>query len=233
MNYSLLEKLAIVKALDEMILADEVDDPKERAYLSDTAEKLEINAEFIAESRYLKNTECFDILRRMTPDKKTEFEAMLRGMAEADGKVESSEVNMLISILDQIGMNDRDEKLVLDVPDISYIFFTSSAQLKYANGFSGDRNTVDLPANVKIESVPGNGHTYLVTIFRQTGNYDLWSVDILYPSREMELTTIKDESILLESLHAGEKLEILYTGVEVEKIRFSDHTSGTYFEFVQ
>jgi uncharacterized tellurite resistance protein B-like protein len=112
MKYTLLEKLAIVKVLDEMILADKIEDPKEREYLNNVATELQITPEFTIESRQLRNAECLDILRRMEPEKKDKFTQMLREITEADGHADPAEVNMMIGIFESLGLNEQDERPV-------------------------------------------------------------------------------------------------------------------------
>jgi uncharacterized tellurite resistance protein B-like protein len=143
MKYTLLEKLAIVKVLDEMILADKIEDPKEREYLNNVATELQITPEFTIESRQLRNAECLDILRRMEPEKKDKFTQMLREITEADGHADPAEVNMMIGIFESLGLNEQDERPVYNVPDINFLLFTPSNLFNRYSGPNPATNSGD------------------------------------------------------------------------------------------
>lgn len=232
MKYTLLEKLAIVKVLDEMILADKIEDPKEREYLNNVATELQITPEFTIESRQLRNTECLDILRRMEPEKKDQFTQMLREITEADGHTDPSEVNMMIGIFESLGLNEQDEVPVYNVPDINYLLFTPSHLYTYDKDYSGNRNLLPDSSNIKIESTPTDGKNYFVTIFKQSENYHLWGVEVIYPTLSMQLIDFNEDSIILESAEARQKLELFYNGIDIQKIRFQDFKSGIFYEFI-
>ncbi|MDF1573205.1 MAG: hypothetical protein P1P82_16475 [Bacteroidales bacterium] len=232
MKYTLLEKLAIVKILDEMILADEIEDPKEKEYLSKVAEELGINTEFIVESRQLRNTECFDILRRMEADKKQRFAEMLGKMVEADGIVDPSEVNIMISVFEYMGLNEKDEQPLSNVPDINYILFKPAGMYAYNKDFKGDRKTLHESSSIKIESAPSDGRNYQVTIFKPAESYQLWGVELIYPTHTMTMTEFNEDVIILESDATKQKVELFYEGIDINRIRFHDDQSGSFLEFV-
>jgi hypothetical protein len=49
----------------------------------------------------------------------------------------------------------------------------------------------------------------------------------------MQLIDFNEDSIILESAEARQKLELFYDGINIQKIRFQDFKSGVFYEFIK
>ena len=105
MNFSLLEKMAVLKAVDEVLMADGHIDVGEIAYLTQILNQFDEEMEFIQEARSLKSAHASEILKSMNSSKKIALYVMMKDMGEADGKIDLEEWEVILSVLDIAGIN--------------------------------------------------------------------------------------------------------------------------------
>tara|TARA_R110002012_G_scaffold321191_3_gene547988 strand:+ start:39582 stop:39905 length:324 start_codon:yes stop_codon:yes gene_type:complete len=104
MEFNLAEKLAIVKAIDEVILADGYVSQSEIHLLRHLTKILKFESGLIEEARKTTGNEGMSILKAMPEHKKRTLVIMLQEMAKADGRVNDIEIELIQSIIEQIGI---------------------------------------------------------------------------------------------------------------------------------
>ena len=104
MKFNLAEKIAIVKAIDEVILADGYASKSELIFLSQLMEILKFDSTLIEEARKTTGNEGLSIIKAMPDDKKNTLIVLLQEMAKADGKVDDNEIELIQQIISYIGV---------------------------------------------------------------------------------------------------------------------------------
>ncbi len=104
MNFNLAEKLAIVKAIDEVILADGRVRYGEVTLLNQLLNLLKFDRELIAEARKITAKESLSILRDMTNSKKHALAVILNEIAASDGEVDERELDLITKIFAEAGI---------------------------------------------------------------------------------------------------------------------------------
>lgn len=99
MNFDQKEKLAVVKALTEAIHVDEKYRVGELVYLDKLMKELDFDARFMELGSKLDAAEAIEILKGMTESKKRSLIIMINEMTEADGVVDSKEMDFMINLL--------------------------------------------------------------------------------------------------------------------------------------
>ena len=99
MDFTFLEKLAILKAVDEVMMADNFVDIGEAAYLTQILEIFNLEIIVLNEARKMNSNIATNILREMNPEKKAMLYVMMREMADADGDTDMKELEIILSIL--------------------------------------------------------------------------------------------------------------------------------------
>ncbi|MGB5667937.1 MAG: TerB family tellurite resistance protein [Maribacter sp.] len=99
MNFNLAEKLAIVKALDEVILADGEIKNAEIDLLSQLAKFLKFDGAIVKEARNIYSKESISILKEMPNNKKHALAVLLNEMGNSDGKFDKKERKLISKIL--------------------------------------------------------------------------------------------------------------------------------------
>ena len=105
MNFNLAEKLAIVKAVDEVILVDGRVKKEEVDFLSQLMTVLKFDRSLIEEARAITAKECMMILKGMSDKKKEALAVLLNEMANADGEFNKDEYRLIFNILLEAGYN--------------------------------------------------------------------------------------------------------------------------------
>ena len=99
MNYDQQEKLAVVKALTEAIHVDDRYRVGELVYLDKLMKSLDFDAQFMETASGLDPSQAAEILKGMTEAKKKSLIIMINEMMEADGVVDSKEMDYLVNLL--------------------------------------------------------------------------------------------------------------------------------------
>lgn len=105
MNFNLAEKLAIVKAIDEVILADGQVKKGEIKFATQLMRIIKFDRALVQEARSLDAKEGLAILKSMPNNKKHALALILNEMANADGKFDDSEVRLICSIFAGAGID--------------------------------------------------------------------------------------------------------------------------------
>lgn len=105
MEFNLAEKLALIKALDEIILADGQVRSAEVRLMQKLSGMLGFSMELVHEARRVDARECMSILRAMPDKKKHALGVMLSEVANADGAVDERELRLVTGILDAAGLD--------------------------------------------------------------------------------------------------------------------------------
>ena len=95
MEFNLAEKLAIVKAIDKVILADQKVAKGEMAYLGQLMKLLNFDSEFVEEARKFHMKQANLILEGLSEPKKHSLAIMLHEMAYANGYLGKKEIRVL------------------------------------------------------------------------------------------------------------------------------------------
>lgn len=105
MEFNLAEKLAIIKALDEVILADGHVKTGEVRIINKLASVLGFSMELMEEARRVDARECMSILKAMPFGKKHALTVLLSEVANADGSVDERELKLISGILEAAGID--------------------------------------------------------------------------------------------------------------------------------
>ncbi|MBT8297411.1 MAG: TerB family tellurite resistance protein [Maribacter sp.] len=99
MEYNLTEKLAIIKAMEEVILADGQIENSELDIMSELMRILRFDNSLIKESRDITEKEYKTILKEMPKNKKHALTVLLNEIGGADGKLNKKERKLIDKIL--------------------------------------------------------------------------------------------------------------------------------------
>lgn len=104
MEFNLAEKLALVKAVDEVIYVDGKVDPEEIDFMTQLMDNLKFDKNLIEEARKITPPECMAILKGMSEEKKKALSMLLNEMANADGEFNKAEYRLIFNILMEVGI---------------------------------------------------------------------------------------------------------------------------------
>ena len=107
MNFTKDEKLAIAKALEELVISDEVITKEEIAYLQYLDKEFGISLEIFEESHSIRLSNATKSLRNMTFEKKLLLTALLKNLAASDGYIANIEVEVINAVLASAGINHK------------------------------------------------------------------------------------------------------------------------------
>lgn len=109
MKFNQAEKLAIVKAIDSVILADGKIHAGEINVMTQLMHILKFDSNFIADARNIDGNEGLAILRAMPTDKKKGLAVILEEVANSDGFVHEKEMDVILGIFSSIGIGQEHE----------------------------------------------------------------------------------------------------------------------------
>ena len=127
-TFNLAEKLAIVKDIDRLILADGKVAEGEMIYLGQLMKLLNFDSNFVEEARKFNFKQAHSILKNLSEPKKHSLAIILHEMAYADGEMDRKELKMLFTAFEKIGVKIEKPGNSLSIFDISDIYFKSSRQ---------------------------------------------------------------------------------------------------------
>ena len=105
MEFTKEEKLAMVKMVDYVILADSKVASEEMNLLTQLMDRFSFDALFIGQARNLKKIEALEILATMSFEKKKLLANLLEEVALSDGLVHEKEVFLIMEALDHMGLS--------------------------------------------------------------------------------------------------------------------------------
>jgi len=104
MEFNLAEKLALVKAVDEVIYVDGKVDTEEMDFMTQLMDTLKFDRMLVEEARKITAKECLSILKGMTYEKKQMLSELLNEMANVDGEFNKDEYRLVFNILHEVGI---------------------------------------------------------------------------------------------------------------------------------
>jgi len=104
-EFNLAEKLGILKAIDQVIMADDKIYEGEAIFVSQLSNVVGFSAEIFKKAREVELEEAMAILEVMSPDKKEALAIMLNEAANADGRVGEEELKTIYRIFTRIGID--------------------------------------------------------------------------------------------------------------------------------
>ncbi|EAR02476.1 hypothetical protein [Maribacter sp. HTCC2170] len=107
MEFNLAEKLAIVRVLESVIIADGIVHKNELNTLSDLMKRLDFDSNFLVQARAVATNQAILILNEMPDDKKKALASILDEMAMSDGFLHEKEVEVIIKTCTGMGILNR------------------------------------------------------------------------------------------------------------------------------
>ena len=104
MEFTSLEKSAILKVLADIMLADGEIDLAEKNYLGQIFTVLELSKKETSLSTSLKVSESIAMLSRMSDAKKSALAVMMHQMMEADNDINESEMGIFLAVFAGAGI---------------------------------------------------------------------------------------------------------------------------------
>lgn len=108
MEFNLAEKLGILKAIDQVIRADDRIYEGEAIFISQLSTVLHFDADLFKKAREIELDEAMAILKAMPENKKEVLAGMLNEAANADGRVGEDELRAIYRIFTRIGITFDD-----------------------------------------------------------------------------------------------------------------------------
>ncbi|MGB5188668.1 TerB family tellurite resistance protein [Robiginitalea sp.] len=105
MEFNLAEKLGILKAIDQVIMADDNIYEGEAIFIAQLSNVMGFSAEIFRKAREVELEEAMAILEAMSRDKKEALAIMLNEAANADGRVGEDELKIIYRIFTRIGID--------------------------------------------------------------------------------------------------------------------------------
>lgn len=107
MELNIIEKLAVIKAVDEVIRMDDMLDAGELDYLAQLAEVLEFDVDLLLQAREVEAVEAIAVIKVMSEPKKTFLMRSMIEAANADGDVDEAEIQFIYRILAAAGISSE------------------------------------------------------------------------------------------------------------------------------
>ena len=187
MEFNLAEKLAIVKAIDMVILANGKIDEGEILYLEQLMKALEFGFEFVQEARKFNATQAKLILQGMSESKKQALSHSLYLMASADGDIDEKELETINSIFMAVGIDIENAANTKPPFDVSDVYFESSEHILYEKGKPKSGPFGKARRAIKIETDMEGIEEYSVTSYNLDDIPALWGNNIQMTSKQMKV----------------------------------------------
>ena len=104
MEFNLMEKLAVIKAVDEVIQIDEQVKKGEEKFMNRLSKALVFDSELLAEARRVEAAEALAVLRAMPNPQKQALARLLNEAANADGEVDEREIQFIYRVCAAAGI---------------------------------------------------------------------------------------------------------------------------------
>lgn len=99
-----MEKLAVIKAVDEVIQIDDTIKKGEVKFMDRLADSLAFDSHLLAEAREVEAAEVLAVLRAMPDTQKQTLARLLNEAANADGHVDEREIRFIYRIFSAAGI---------------------------------------------------------------------------------------------------------------------------------
>jgi uncharacterized tellurite resistance protein B-like protein len=104
-EFKLSEKLGILKAIDQVIMADDKIYEGEAIFIAQLSNVVGFSADLFKKAREIDFEEAMDILGVMSLEKKEALAIMLNEAANSDGEVGEDELKTIYRIFTRIGID--------------------------------------------------------------------------------------------------------------------------------
>ena len=245
MDFNLVEKLAIVKLIDKVILADKVVAKEEMAYLGQLMKLLDIDSHFVEEARKFNMKQANLILENLSEPKKHSIAIMMYEMAYADGEMDKKEMDILFSVFENVGIKIAKAENIVPVFDVSDVYFKSSKHI-ITNEKNKRSEIINEDCAIKIEPHINGDKGVSLTIFKMGHFLQFWGNKILLSPKQMEVFELGNSRSILkgydsdnltnsepEKKHTNYRLSIHHPGQKIEKIILEKHHSCEYIEYLK
>lgn len=226
MNFNLAEKLAIVKDIDRVILADNKVAKGELVYLGQLMKLLDFDSDFVEEARKFNIQQANSILENMSEAKKHSLAIMLHEMAYADGEMSEEEIKILFSVFENVGIKIEKPGNSLSIFDVSDIYFRSSRNIQYHSEREISEEKKEKRA-IKIEPNIEGKKGFTLTTFKLNGFIGLWGNKVDLTPKHMDVVELNPEKSLLKGYediswagkkHSNYSVSIYHPNNKIEKI---------------
>ncbi|MCB7479854.1 hypothetical protein [Christiangramia sediminis] len=239
MNFNLAEKLAIVKDIDRVILADDKVAKGELVYLGQLMKLLDFDSDFVEEARKFNIQQANGILENMSEAKKHSLTIMLHEMAYADGEMSKEEIKILFSVFENVGIKIEEPGNSLSIFDVSDIYFKSSKNIQYKNKTSKEyKEKIAIKIEPNIQGKKG----FTLTTFRLNGFISWWGNKVELAPKHMQVVALNPEKSLLKGYediswagknHSNYSLSIYHPNNKIEKIILHNHHKKIDVEYLK
>ncbi len=238
MEFNLAEKLAIVKSIDKIILADHKVKKGELDYLRTLMRVLDFDSNFVEEARKFNFRQSNSILKGMSDSKKKSLALMLHEMAYADGELNKEEMAVLLKVFRDIGIKLVKEEECIPFPDISDVYFISTRNRRIEDGKSVENPDSNNKKAVKIEPDLNGKPGYSVTIFKLDGFLPFWGNKVEVAPISMKVAAVEVNKTIMKKLTInGERsdygLSLYHPNEEIEKIILHLYDQKTKIEYLK
>jgi len=105
--FTIAEKLALVNAIDSVIVADELIHKAELDVMNQLMQRIDFDSNFIIQARIISDDQRLLIIKGMSADKKMALSKILDEVANADGFFHEKEMELILSICNAMGFARR------------------------------------------------------------------------------------------------------------------------------
>lgn len=102
--FTIAEKLALVNAIDSVIVADKLIHQAELAIMKQLMERVDFDSNFIVQARNISEEQRLLIVKGMPEDKKKVLAEILDEVAHADGFLHEKEMELILNICAAMGI---------------------------------------------------------------------------------------------------------------------------------
>ncbi len=99
-----MEKLAVLKTVDEVIRIDETVKAGEIKFMERLTRRLKVDPEFLSEARQTEPAEALAVVRAMPQRQKQVLARLLNEAANSDGEVDEREIRFIYRIFSAAGI---------------------------------------------------------------------------------------------------------------------------------
>ena len=231
-NFTLTQKLAILKGLDAVMMADGKVEPGEEDFLKEVLMEMELEPFMVDEARKVSVGESIEILKRMSPEKKRLFAEMMHRMIIADNKVDEREVNLLITLFREARIDIEEMQYDPLERDLTMIFLESSRMNVYEEGLEGSRKSYPRQHDVRIELQPFEKEIYRLYISEKGMGLTFWGSDIVEPPLTLQLQEQREDRVVFMNRKEGIEVKVSYEGLLVRSILLQEGDSNRYREYL-
>jgi tellurite resistance protein len=108
MEFNAIEKLAVIKAVDEVIRMDDIIDIGELDYLSQLATVIDFDTDLLLQAREVDAVQAIAVIKVMPEAKKTFLLRTMTEAANADGEVDEAEIQFIYRVFNAAGISSAD-----------------------------------------------------------------------------------------------------------------------------